>query len=212
VMEQETRKEVYLGLKGAGLPIPADLRTDFEPKVMQVPMGASMMARVPMMGADPVITTPTLAPTAGDFAVPTDGGTVQPGVPATPVQPVQQDGGGGFGDDEGDRPEESDEMRKDMPKAASQNPVALYRASSRMRTITEEHYNPPGEMEMRKTSVRVGEGDEAHIEEREMPVDDGKIRGAWADPKHVGMRRYAGVTSNTNRDTLKQEPVAVEPS
>lgn len=222
VREQETRKEIFLALRAKGLPIPADLTADFQPMASNVPGPASQGMRVPMMGIDPVMGTPTLAPVAGDLAAPTAGGVVAPGMPTGPVDPFQPGGSGqvlpfpsGGGGAEGDtRPEESDEMRKDMPKASSLEPANLYRAASRMREITREHYQAPAPITgMTKVARTVTDEDGATSEkEVEVPDDGGIARGGYAAPKHIGMRRHAGVTATTLLDTLEEDPDAERPA
>lgn len=213
IAEQETRKAIFEGLRNSGLPIPPDLSADFQPTAAQVPPGASQGLRVPMLGTDAVIGTPTLVPTAGDYATPTDGGVVAPGQPATPVdpfQPVGQTPADTEGGDMGERPDESDEQRADMPKAASHTPADLYRAASRMREIVKEHYVAPAPLAdrptMHKVAVKDADGKETE-EMHEVPItpDDGIPRGKYADPKHIGMRRYAGLSRNTLWGTLEED-------
>lgn len=204
VAEQETRREVYLAIKDAGLPIPSDLRADFEPRAANaMPIADSMGLRVPMMGIDPITGAPTMTPTAGDYATPTDGGTVMPGQPATPVQPYEPPGdeGADQGADQSQVPDESNEQREDMPKAAAYKgnleQVPLYRQATRMREIVKEHYQAPEPIDTEKTPMRkvakkkpedLAEGEEMQYDE--FP-DDGIARGGYADPKHIGMRRHA---------------------
>jgi hypothetical protein len=136
VAEQETRKKTYQALKDAGLPIPADLRADFQPVAQQAMMPAMPDAtqgiQTPQMGMTPGIATPTLAPTQMDLmANQPAGGVAMPGMPATPVDGTEQ---GGAAPAEGDqRPDESDEMRAGMPK-----PAALFRQTERTRKLARE--------------------------------------------------------------------------
>jgi hypothetical protein len=178
VKEQETRKEIFQALKEKGLPIPDDLRADFEAKAANIPTQESQGLRVPLMGADPIITTPTLAPTQGDFAAPTAGGVVTPGVPTIPVQPFDPNGQGAETQVQSDRPEESDEMRKDMPKAAALDAVSLWRRATRMREITDEHNPAPEPMTRTAQDENVG-------------TYDGPTVPGFDSPRHVGMRRHA---------------------
>lgn len=217
VAEQETRREIFVALRNAGLPIPQDLQQDFQPVAAQaLPPAAAIGMRVPVLGMDPVIDTPNLAPMQQDMAIPTGGGTVLPGVPATAVDPFQPVAPG---PEQGDRPEESDEMREDMPKAASIQVTDMHRAASRMREIVAEHYIPtksalPAEPKFRKVAKRDENGDEIEGETVNEPVtpDTDEPFGNYADPKHIGMRRHAGVTRNTLWGSLEEDPEAATPA
>jgi hypothetical protein len=190
VAEQETRKATYIALRDKGLPIPMDLRADFEPRALpesQDPM--QMQAdglRVPLLGLDPTGSQPTLAPTMQDLSTtPADGGVVQPGsVP----EPVDADQGGET------RPDESDEQRESMPKQSSASPGKLFSNAERMRHLANTHRPltkvPP--------KPQVSEGDEASVEvpeavKRLQPI------GLYGGPRHVGMRRHI------NEDEKNQE-------
>lgn len=169
VAEQETRRETYKALKAAGLPIPQDLRDDFDPKAVQAQQSAQEGVRTPLLGLDPTVDTPNLTPPApgveGDVA---DGGEVTPGTPTQQVDPmaqvIQMPG-------QPQRPPESDEMRAGMPK-----PAALYRQASRMREITKEMFVDTNKIQ----------------DEKEEPSKR-RPHGAFGDPKHLGMRRHAQI-------------------
>lgn len=169
VAEQETRRDQYRALKAAGLPIPQDLRDDFDPKAVQAQQAAQEGVRTPMIGLDPTVDTPNLAPPApgaeGDV---TDGGEVIPGTPTQQVDPMAQVI---QMPQQAQRPPESDEMRAGMPK-----PAALYRQASRMRAITAEMFVDTNKIQ-----------DEAEAPEKRRP------HGAFGAPKHLGMRRFAEV-------------------
>lgn len=217
IAEQETRKAIFEGLRDAGLPIPEDLAADFQPRAAQsMPPAAGVPTRVPMLGIDPVVNLGNLAPTEQDEAQP-EPGAVVPGMGAMPVSPFQPavpvpgDAMMGQQGPPPDRPEESDEQREDMPKAASivKDEAGLYRAASRMREIVKEHYKPPrplGEVQMRTVAKKVGDGDETEDVQEPITPEDGIARGRWADPKHIGMRRHAGVTRNTLWGSLEEDP------
>lgn len=171
IAEQQTRRKIYLGLRAEGLPIPQDLRNDFEPKAMQAQDQAeSEGERVPMFGIDQVMSTPNLAPTMQDLeSEQADDGGQAPGAPGAGVDPgmgsvvpfpAQQEGA--------NVPPESNEMRAGMPKASS-----LHRRASTIREIASEHYVGPDDSE-------------------EAP-EDRRPYGKFGDPKHIGMRRYAHV-------------------
>lgn len=176
VAEQETRKKTYQALKDKGLPIPADLRADFQPVAEQAQMpalpDATQGIQTPQMGMTPGVPTPTLAPTQMDLAsnMPA-GGVAMPGMPAAPVDGSEI---GGDVPAEGDqRPPESDEQRGGMPK-----PAVLFRQSSRTRTLARELYQEPKEHE---------------------PV------GKFAQPKVVGVRRHIEIDPETFFDPELQE-------
>ncbi|MET7363244.1 hypothetical protein ABZS76_33070 [Streptomyces sp. NPDC005562] len=188
VAEQETRKATYVALRDKGLPIPMDLRADFEPRALpesQDPM--QMQAdglRVPMLGLDPTGSQPTLAPTMQDLATtPADGGVVEPGsVP----EPVDADQGGS-------RPDESDEQRESMPKQSSAHPpvtgtevTELFQNAERMRHLANIHR--PRTKVAPKPQLEEGEDESAiavpEAVQRLQPV------GLYGGPRHVGMRRH----------------------
>ncbi|MFJ4902885.1 hypothetical protein [Streptomyces sp. NPDC088727] len=191
VAEQETRKAIYIALKDKGLPIPQDLRGDFEPRALpegQDP-GQSPTAplRIPIMGLDPVGSQPTLAPTMQDLqTTPADGGVVQPGsVP----EPVDADQGGNT------RPDESDEMRGDMPKQSSMSPYAamqdltgLRLNAERMRALANRH-RPKVRVDPKPKSPAE---DDTEAEEIAVPeaVQRKEPVGLYGGPRHVGMRRH----------------------
>jgi hypothetical protein len=83
--------------------------------------------------------------------------------------------------------------------------ASLYRAASRMRQITAEHYAPPkgstGEVPMRKVTKRLADGEETTVEVPDTDVP----RGRWSDPRHIGMRRHAGMSGEHLVDTLERD-------
>lgn len=114
VEAQQTRKATYQRLKALNLPMPEDLKTDFEPKAMQSrDSAASAPTRIPQLGVDDPNHS-ALVPTPADLAV-------APGVPL----PTQNDAQvvplptNRLMAQPGARPPESDEMRAKMPKASS---------------------------------------------------------------------------------------------
>jgi hypothetical protein len=181
VAEQETRKKIYQALKDKGLPIPDDLKTDFQPVAQQaLPPAAPMMPmRTPMLGTDDLTPTPNLAPTQMDLAgdMPS-GGVPMPGMDATPV-----DGQNPFSapEEEGSRPEESDEQRAGMPK-----PAKLFRQSERTRKLARENHVPV-------------------VLEDDIPVGEQPPVGKFATPKVVGVRRHIEVDPATFFEPELQE-------
>jgi len=164
VAEQETRKRMYQALRDANLPIPQDLRNDFEPQAVQNQTPDTQEMRTPLFGTDPVGAYPNIAPTPDDMGLPTGQGTDDMGAPVTPaamVIPMQPPEGAG-------RPEESDEQRADMPKAAAAglpSEADLWRQAQRMRQMAHEHAVP----------------------------EDLGADSFMRAPRHVGMRRYVAV-------------------
>ncbi|THA72552.1 hypothetical protein E6R60_26860 [Streptomyces sp. A0642] len=179
VAEQETRKATYIALRDAGLPIPIDLRADFEPRAL--PEGQDPLQlqadglRVPMLGLDPTGSQPTLAPTVQDLqTTPADGGVVEPGsVP----EPVDADGGA--------RPDESDEQRESMPKQSSLTAKSvLHRRAGRIRELANVH-QPKVKIPAKQSAVEGEPEPEPPVAvQRRQPV------GIYGDPRHIGMRRH----------------------
>ncbi|PPS89445.1 hypothetical protein [Streptomyces sp. MH60] len=181
VQEQETRKAIYVALRDKGLPIPDDLKKDFEARALpeaqdpnQVPTAP---LRIPLLGMDPVTSQPTLAPTMQDLqSTPANGGVVEPGSVPEPV------------DADGQRPPESDEQREDMPKQSSLSPYAqrpapdeptgLFQRHERIRSLANAH-KP-------KVLVPVAEED-AEIPEA---IQRKEAVGLYQGPRHLGMRRH----------------------
>lgn len=196
VAEQETRKATYIALRDKGLPIPQDLRKDFDPRALpenEDPMqGPADPSRIPILGMDPVGTTPTLAPTQQDLmAMPPAGGVAAPGEEAEPVD-----------EDQGQRPEESDEQREGMPKPAKLNQARLFKGAARMRRVADE--NNPREKVAPKPPE---DGEEALPVQVPQAVLDQKPLGFYGGPRHVGMRRHLqavdidGDTQDEERDS-----------
>ncbi|MDQ1041567.1 hypothetical protein QFZ75_008069 [Streptomyces sp. V3I8] len=194
VGEQETRKAIYVALKDKGLPIPQDLRTDFEPRALDQSQDPSQLPtaplRIPLLGMDPVTSQPTMAPTMQDLqSTPADGGVVEPGsVP----EPVDADQG------EGSRPDESDEMRGDMPKQSSLLPftpigdlTGLLQNAERMRTLANRH-KPKVTVAAKPLPVKAEDGE---VEEIELPeaVQRKEPIGMYQGPRHIGMRRHVEI-------------------
>lgn len=199
VKEQETRKAIYLALKQKGLPIPPDLLADFGPQVNNMPQPADMASRVPMFGIDPLTDTPNLAPTAEDMAALPTEGTEVAGQPSQPVEPVAMIGLDGSVTPMGDamagqpqRPEESDEMRADMPKASMLNEASLWRKVKTMRTVVDEELGTVRQAidYQRGLMVTASTG----TDDEDEPVVPDLPTPGFTGPRHVGMRRYLGLT------------------
>lgn len=109
IMAQEVRKQTYLALLQRGLPIPEDLRQDFEPHAIDATppgSGAADDQVLDTLGITEPANTDALAPTI-DELLGTDGqDAVTEMLPRNRVL-------------EGTRPAESDEQRAGMPRASS---------------------------------------------------------------------------------------------
>jgi hypothetical protein len=176
VEEQTLRKATFEALRAQGLPIPEDLRADFEPKAMgsgktaperanqaeaPTPEEAAMEAieaATPLLGSEPH-PTPNLAPAAMDPTLngappQQEGATVLP----LPLNEIVQR----------QRPVESDEMRRGMPRPAARLVEATWTARNapegegppEPEEVTEEHWSNtsslltgPSHIGMRRTST-----------------------------------------------------------
>ena len=143
VAAQQTRKDTYVALRDAGLPIPEDLKNDFQPVAQTMGLtdakGDTESQVLPALGLDQPAPTDALAPTpedieasqAMDEAPPDDG---------SGGDEEEDDTGGSFGGEPisdkaqpPSRPPESDEARKDMPKASNKRtPYRLPNGASRL--------------------------------------------------------------------------------
>jgi len=163
IAEQETRKAMYQALRDRGLPIPMDLRADFEPTAG--PSADAMQnTRVTTLGTDSNAIQPNLAPTEDD---------VMNTIPSNLEDEVQAE----QDDAPAQRPEESDEMRAGMPSQA-----VLYKQAGRMRGIAREHYKIPAPLEENNDAI--------YNESGLLLPSDPLPRGKFGDPKVVGMRRH----------------------
>lgn len=170
VNAQEARKRTFLALRAEGLPIPDDLRTDFEPKAHEADVPAEPGAEpgpLPSVGIDDPASTVALVPTSADYAA--DGNGQRATVHQLPRNRMRN------------RPEESDDQRARMPKPAS----AL---------------DSSGKAEYQMPVL----DDEGHItawslHTTEDPVEEGPSR-LLSGPRHIGMRRRAGITRDTVLD------------
>lgn len=173
IAEQETRKETYLALRDANLPIPQDLKDDFQPTVVHPASeeSAGQDMAVPTLGATPP-DYPGLAPTPDDLA---EAQEEQEG--------EAEQGGGGNGQvlmmpTQSQRPEESDEQRATMPKPAKRvRKEASYKYRyGQIHEAAQEHFEPP----------------DNSIEDQSKP-ENFRPTGRFGDLPHVGMRRHVHV-------------------
>lgn len=197
VAEQEVRKEQFLALRSAGLPIPADLLADFQPRANTVAGDAAATegSRTPVMGLDPTVDTPNLDPNQQDMMADQVAGVVMPGQGAMPVDPIaaQQQ----IMDQQGSAvPPESNEQRAGMPTAAQ-----LFRNASKMRSIAEEHYRPEEEF---SAPLLDSDGNVCKDATGEPIMLSGTPSGKFAAPKHIGMRRHDNTVGGSEP---KEEPV-----
>lgn len=164
VAEQETRKDIYRQLKSDGLPIPDDLKQDFEPRAQpESPEAVATMARVPMMGTDEVAYNPNLIPTAEtDAAIEVDA--------EQPSMVADQEEGDAF------RPEESDEMRDGMPTVGS-----LFAQANKINDVA-KRYAPKLAKPM----------DSMDAEEKAEYLKY-TPQGQFSAPSHLGVRKKLGI-------------------
>lgn len=199
VAEQETRKSIFIALRDKGLPIPQDLRGDFEPRALDESQDPSIMPtaplRIPILGMDPIASQPTLAPTMQDLqTMPADGGVAQPGGVPEPVDADQSEGGE-------QRPDESDEARGDMPKQSAyadrptlDDPTGLFQNHERIKALANAH-RPKVKVEPKPV---VEKDVEDALPEPEA-IQRKQAVGLYQGPRHIGMRRHIG------EDTINEE-------
>jgi hypothetical protein len=123
--DQRTRRETYLELKREGLPIPEDLRTDFDPRVLGSgdepgqPIGA-MEPALPNVAVGEPAPTEAITPDLEEMVMQEEGETGESGPQAAEemgvVVPLRRNR---------QRPPESDEQRKNMPKPAAKRVVLI---------------------------------------------------------------------------------------
>lgn len=196
VEAQRVRRATYLRLKAEGLPIPQDLRDDFEARAQtgggetaKTPAEQAEQApsRPPMLGLDEQDTS-ALAPTEEVMATPPG----EPlGTPAGPGGTISEDGSAQVIPLPSNRlvqrtrPPESDEMRAGMPTASLHLPEPPILKNA----FHEDLYQP-----------------ETDEDGNPMPYT-AKAGGIVQGPRHIGLRRYAGVTRET---VLGDEPGAAQ--
>lgn len=210
VVEPEVGRQVGLVVAGKprtnvvtgrpkGLPIPQDLRGDFEPRALDESQDPSIMPtaplRIPILGMDPIASQPTLAPTMQDLqTMPADGGVAQPGGVPEPVDADQSEGGE-------QRPDESDEARGDMPKQSAyadrptlDDPTGLFQNHERIKALANAH-RPKVKVEPKPV---VEKDVEDALPEPEA-IQRKQAVGLYQGPRHIGMRRHIG------EDTINEE-------
>jgi hypothetical protein len=180
VAEQEVRKDKYKALRDANLPIPDDLKADFQPIAREPgdgPVSSAGDMVTPALGQDPV-DLPALAPTQDDLGNEDDQNAPGPMDQTGPAGQVIVMPPNGDVPQEGDqRPPESDEQRDRMPKPAKRIRLTAQqkrRILGQIREVTDKHYVPPDNSQESKP-------------EHHQP------QGKFGTPKHVGMRYHVDI-------------------
>lgn len=209
VEAQRVRKRTYLKLKAEGLPIPDDLRADFDPKPVNAEDAEPTEAaptRDPQLGLDGQDTS-ALAPTPDVQATP-PGAPL--GVPAGPGGTIDQSQAGG--------------QKPAVPDVDQQGAQVINLPRNRMLPSTDQRQRPPESDEMRgrmPTAQKVaGYIPEPPVLTREdqSPIFDpetekpyvAKPGGLVQGPRHIGLRRYAGVDARTPIGDEPEQPHAEE--
>jgi len=154
VAAQETRKETYLALTAAGLPVPDELKAAFQPIAqMQGPVDAAGQPEgpqvLPSLGLDQAAPTDALAPTDDDLAAADEADQEAEEDPNSFGGDALSDKmPGDDGDDDGgsstiplpknqhaSRPPESDEQRGKMPKDSSLQTGPRHVGARQFRTL-----------------------------------------------------------------------------
>lgn len=182
VEAQRTRLETYRQLKQEGLPIPQELRDDFEAKATEAktPSATEGSEPIPTIGRDEPASTQDLVPTDEDLSEngqdpsSSDGSTVVP-LPRNQMEQRQ-------------RPPESDEQRAGMPVASKT--AQLVEVTEKLAKASDDDDDEEEEPEPQEVPVmryQDEEGNEAL----------GRLsRG----PMHVGRRRAVGIRSDLPLD------------
>jgi len=183
VAEQETRKEIYQTLRDKGLPIPEDLRNDFEPRALNAPPADAQDMVVPALGNEDA-PTPALAPSEEDLADGEESDATDAGAQVLPLPVAAQ------APEEGDtRPPESDEARASMPKPAVKKVAKYVYERGQIRKVTKKHYRAPDNSIEDVRDPETGEVIQRNPENY-------RPHGLYGDPKHVGMRRHVVVDTS----------------
>lgn len=181
VLEQQTRKETYEALRDEGLPIPDDLKKDFQPMALNAQDPSEQDMVIPTMGNNDM-PTPALAPSEEDLAEGEDEGVDETDSQAQVIpMPMSAQA-----PEEGDqRPPESDEQRASMPKPASRKVASFRYRYGQIRHAIAAHYVPPD------NSI-----EDLHDEETGTVTprpQNYRPTGLYGPPRHIGMRRYVEV-------------------
>jgi hypothetical protein len=207
IAQARTRRQAFVELRNAGLPVPADLMQDFAPLAQQEgvpPAIAAEQMMIDRMGTSP-IPLPDLAPVPADQEMAEQAEEMAGGpVNAPPEGEGDEMPPPGGAVEQG--PPESGEQRGPMPKAARRGMPkqgALFRRADRVRR-TARLARAVDEAKAEGEAVSSGEEGfpvEAHFSDSEDEARAG--RGEWVsgpalrayqDPAHVGIRARLGVT------------------
>lgn len=206
IAQAKTRRQAFIELRNAGLPVPPDLMQDFAPLAQQEgvpPAIAAQQVMIDRMGTSP-IPLPDLAPTPEDAAMAEEMEAEAGGPVNAPSEGemAQEDSGG-----EPQVPPESSEQRGSMPKAGRRKggmpkQGALLRRTSRVRR-TAALARAVDEAAQEGLTASLGERAflvTEHLPESELLAQKGQgtwisgpsLRG-YQDPPHVGIRSRLGV-------------------
>jgi hypothetical protein len=207
VAQARTRRQAFVELRNAGLPVPADLMQDFAPLAQQEgvpPAIAAEQMMIDRMGTSP-IPLPDLAPVPADQEM-AEQAEEMAGGPVNAPPEGEGDEMPPPGGDMEQGPPESDEQRGPMPKAGKRGMPkqgALFRRADRVRR-TARLARAVDEAQAEGEAVSSGEEGfavEAHFSDSQDEAQAG--RGGWVsgpalrvyqDPAHVGIRARLGVT------------------
>jgi hypothetical protein len=221
VAEQETRREIYLKLKAAGLPIPDDLLKDFSPKAQMAgqatpPLGASDVA-ISQLGISGPQDLPVLAPTPDDLMEDQSAAEDQMMDDATNEMTDPMGGEGEASEDqpeEGDDvPSESNEQKERMPKKSSYSIWQTWTHEQReaFRKMPDDLVRPAVEVaaikkktakNIKKIAKQVGRLQIRQATKRyyvapdnsqERSPQDWRPTGKFGAPKHLGMRHFLDI-------------------
>lgn len=210
IAQAQTRRQAFIELRNAGLPVPQDLMADFAPYAQQEGVPPAIAQEQVMIERAGVIppNLPDLAPGPEDMAMAGE----EEGMPeGSGPEPIEDEDPGME-----TRPEESDEMRQGMPTAARKGRArmpkqgALFRRTSRVRTqaalaravdeAADEGRRSQLLAEAATEGAQAKEGFllEAHLPEREGGTEwlSGPSLRAYQTPAHVGIRGRLGVTED----------------
>ena len=228
VAEQETRRETFKALRDQRLPIPEDLKTDFQPVAKQPgqPLNPAQDAALPLLGSQPQ-DLPALAPTMDDQTMedqqddpgPQDQDGPSP-MMLMPMDAVPQPGD--------QRPPESDEQRAGMPKPASLTPPAFdfwesnvlwpegdregstmpkparRYLSQKISKTAQADYDRRVRGQIRDVTAKHYEAPDNSEEDPSRP-QDWQPTGRFGGPRHVGMRVHVQVPNSLKWDDERDE-------
>jgi hypothetical protein len=207
--QARTRRQAFIELRNAGLPVPPDLMADFAPmaQVEGVPPAlAAQQLMIDRMGVQP-IPLPDLAPTPEDAQMAEEMEAQEGGPVNAPSE------GETAAEDAGGMPQvppESSEQRGPMPKAGRKRGMpkqgALLRRSDRVRRLAALARAVNEAAQEGSAAAAADEGVIAlavHLPESESQAQKGQgtwlsgpqVRG-YQDPPHVGIRARLGVTED----------------